>query len=189
MDNISVGPSPVWLSSRLGLLGLKSINNVVDAVNYIMLESGQPLHAFDMDKLDGGIVVRCAKKGEQITTLDDNKYTLSASDLVIADEKDVLAIAGVKGGKKAEVTSNTKKIVLESANFDPVTIRNTSINLNVRTDSSYRFEHGVPLSFAPEALSRVAELIKELAGGAQVGKTIDVISGKIRFISTEKIKM
>ena len=180
MDNISVGPSPKWLSSRLELLGLKSINNVVDAANYVMLESGQPLHAFDMHKLDGGITVRKAVGGEQITTLDGSKYTLDSSHLVIADSKDVLAIAGVKGGQKAEVTRNTNTIVLESANFDPIAVRRVSRDLSLHTDSSYRFEHGVPVSFPPIALARVTSLIGELAGGEQVGKIIDIASGKPR---------
>ena len=178
VQNVKVGSSPKWLKERLELLGLNSINNVVDAANYIMLETGQPTHVFDADKINNSklktqnsklqlkaqnfrkqIIIRMAKNGEKITTLDNKEYELNDSVLVIADSKDPLAIAGIKGGKKAEVDSKTKNIVLESANFDASNIRITSQNLNLRTDASVRFSYGIDPNLAEEAGGRLAMLI------------------------------
>ncbi|MDD4062692.1 MAG: phenylalanine--tRNA ligase beta subunit-related protein, partial [Candidatus Pacebacteria bacterium] len=141
MTDISVGDSPKWIKERLESCGVQSINSVVDIANYVMLETGQPLHIFDLDKLSNKeIIVRNAKKGESITTLDNNKFNLDNNVLIIADSKEPLAIAGIKGGKKAEIDSKTKNIVIESANFDRTNIRITSRNIKLRTDASLRFE-------------------------------------------------
>ena len=168
--NVKVGPSPKWLKERLETLGQKSINNVVDATNYVMLETGQPLHAFDLDKIDGKkIIVRPARDGEKIKTLGNGEYVLNKKDLVIADTKDALAIAGVKGGVKAEVTGETKNIILESAYFESSSVRATSKRIGLRTDASARFENGVVPTLTTGALDRVAGLIAELAGGKVAG--------------------
>lgn len=173
--DVGVGDSPSWLRERLEALGLNSINNVVDAANYAMLVTGQPLHAFDLDKLQGKkLVVRKAKKGEKITTLDDETYNLSAKDLVIADSKNVLAIAGIKGGKIAEVDKNTKNLVLESANFNALSIRNTARSLGIATDASYRFEHEIPLSFAEDGLGYLMQLLQEVAEGKPQKQVLDI---------------
>ena len=163
---VKVAPSPKWLAERLEALGQRSINNVVDATNYVMLALGQPLHAFDLDAVAGrAITVRKARAGETITTLDGDAVALGATDLVIADMEAPLAIAGVKGGKKAEVTAHTVNIVLEAATFDAVTVRKTSRRLNLRTESSIRFENGLSPLVPPEALDAVSALIITLAGG------------------------
>jgi len=178
--SVKVGPSPKWLKERLETLGQKSINNVVDSANYVMLELGQPLHAFDLDKIDGKkIIVRLARDGEKIKTLGNGEYILSKKDLVIADAKEALAIAGVKGGVKAEVTADTKNIVLESAYFEPSGVRATSKRIGLRTDASWRFENGVVPTLTAGALDRVAGLIAELAEGKVAGGTTK--AGKARF--------
>lgn len=172
--DVKVGPSPAWLRTRLEALGQKSINNMVDAVNWVMLALGQPMHVFDLDKIDGGrIIVRRAKKGEAVATLDGNKMALGPEDLVIADAKGLLAIAGIKGGKKAEVTSQTKNIALESAYFDPASVRATSKRIGLRTEASWRFEHGVIPFLAPLALEECAGMIAKLAGGKVVSGVCD----------------
>jgi phenylalanyl-tRNA synthetase beta chain len=191
MVNIKVGPSPQWLKERLEAIGQKSINNVVDATNYVMFELGQPLHAFDADKLVANnkqltIVVRQAKKSERITTLEDEEYELEPSILVIADTTNPLAIAGIKGGKKAEISQMTKNIILEAANFSPAGIRQTSKKLGLRTESSMRFEHGLDLNLASQAIDRVAGLIQELAGGEVIRGIVDVYPRKAR---SKKIKL
>ncbi len=159
INGVKVGPSPKWMRERLEAIGQKSINNIVDATNYVMFEMGQPLHAFDADKIEGGIVVRMAKKGERITTLDGQEVELNNSVLIIADEKGPLAIAGIKGGKKAEVDENTKNIILEAANFEPVNIRKTSRKIGIRTESSLRFENEITPELAGKAMDRVTEII------------------------------
>ncbi|MEX0877627.1 MAG: phenylalanine--tRNA ligase subunit beta [Candidatus Spechtbacterales bacterium] len=180
IEGVKVRPSPKWLKDALENIGINSINNIVDAGNYAMLATGQPLHVFDYDKLEGHkIVVRKAGKGESVTTLDNAKYDLEESILVIADEKDPLAIAGVKGGKKAEVDKNTQNIVIESANFTPVNIRNTTRKLALHTDASWRFEHEVPLAFAKEGLQFVVELILDIAGGNADKTAIDTLEKEI----------
>lgn len=174
---VKVGPSPAWLTQRLEALGQRSINNVVDVTNYVMLALGQPLHAFDLDAIAGrAITVRKARGGETITTLDGDALALGASDLVIADTEAPLAIAGIKGGKKAEVTVHTINIALEAATFDPVMVRKTSRRLNLRTESSIRFENGLSLFLPPEALDAVAALIVKLAGGEIATGMLDVHS-------------
>ena len=173
---IKVGLSPKWLCERLESIGQRSVNNVVDATNYVMFDIGQPLHAFDKDKLsEGGIFVRSAKTGERITTLDGKEVFLDEGMLVIADTEAPLAIAGVKGGIKAEVGERTTTIVLEAANFDPALVRKTSRRLDIMTDSSKRFEHEITPELAGEAMERVTALIVQVAGGQEttVERTID----------------
>ncbi|MDO8555160.1 MAG: phenylalanine--tRNA ligase subunit beta [bacterium] len=178
---VKIKQSPKWLVDRLASIGQKSINNVVDATNYAMLEVGQPLHAFDLEKLGGRkIIVRRAMEEEKITTLDNRSFVLSPQTLVIADEKEPLAIAGIKGGKKAEVDEKTKDILIEAAVFEPAAIRRTSRMINLKTDASLRFEHGVSL-FLPEiALKRVSQLVKEIAGGEISAQYIDLCSRRPR---------
>ncbi len=166
IKGIEVRPSPVWLQRRLHAAGIRPINNIVDATNYVMLELGQPLHAFDLDTLRGGrIVVRLARDGEEITTLDGRHRTLTSSMLVIADGERPVAVAGVMGGAETEVTDGTRNILLESAWFTPGQIRRTAKALKLPTEASYRFERGIDPEMTPKALARAVELIAELAGG------------------------
>jgi phenylalanyl-tRNA synthetase beta chain len=176
IDGVAVGPSPAWLIDALNSLGQRSINNIVDATNYTMFMLGQPIHAFDLAKVSGsGIVVRPAKDGEMMTTLDKKEVTLDPEVMVIADKEGVLGIAGVKGGVKAEVDAVTTAIVIESANFDASTIRKTAMMLGIRTDASKRFESGLTPVLAEEALNMVAGLIVVVAGGkkTRVGAVLD----------------
>ena len=175
--NVNVGNSPKWLAIRLAALGVKPINNIVDAVNYAMMVTGQPLHAFDYDKIKGGrILVRMAKNGEIIEALDDKAYILEEDMLVIADTAGPLAIAGIKGGKRAEVSAGTKTLVLESANFDAFSIRHTSEALGLETDAGKRFINEVPIAFAAEGLAFAVQLIKKVAGGKDSGYFIDTLT-------------
>lgn len=183
MTNIKVGPSPKWLREKLEAIGQQSINNIVDATNYVMFETGQPLHAFDADKLAGNklkkIIIRKAKKGEKITTLDGERYDLDSDVLVIADSNQPIAIAGIKGGKKAEVSKTTKTIILESANFNLNSIYKNSKKLTLQTEASLRFEHGLDSNLTLQAIDRLASVIKEVAGGDIAAGIIDVSLGKI----------
>ncbi len=176
IHNVKVGESPAWLKERLEVIEQKSINNIVDAANYVMFDMGQPLHAFDADKVEGGIVVRKARAGEHITTLDGQEVALDESVLVIADEHSPLAIAGIKGGKKAEVDAHTKNIILEAANFDQSNIRKTTRVVNIQTDASKRFENEITHEYAPIAIAELTAGIIELAGTEQtsVEESVDV---------------
>ena len=165
IKGIKVGPSPKWLKEKLEVCGLNSINNVVDAGNYVMLEMGQPLHVFDFDKLGGKIIVRPAKKGEKIITLDNKKYELDSEILVISDSEKPVALAGIKGGKGPEVDSRTKNIALEAANFNFSSIRKTSKKLELKTDASLRFSAGLDPNLTEKAIGRLAQVIQDLAGG------------------------
>jgi len=162
LRGVKIGPSPEWLRKRLEAIGQKSINNVVDATNFVMFNIGQPLHAFDANLVAGEIGVRLAKRGEEIATIDGGNYRLDGSDLVIADEKGPLAIAGVKGGKRAEVSPATRKIIVEAANFDSPGIYKTSRRLNLFTDASARFSHGLSLALVDFGMRRATELLKEI---------------------------
>ncbi|KKU83454.1 MAG: Phenylalanine-tRNA ligase beta subunit [Parcubacteria group bacterium GW2011_GWA2_47_8b] len=157
-----IGDSPEWMKVILRSCGLRPINAVVDVMNYVMLETGQPLHAFDANLVAGEIGVRLAKRGEEIATIDGGNYRLDGSDLVIADEKGPLAIAGVKGGKRAEVSPATRKIIVEAANFDSPGIYKTSRRLNLFTDASARFSHGLSLALVDFGMRRATELLKEI---------------------------
>jgi phenylalanyl-tRNA synthetase beta chain len=174
IKNVNIGPSPMWLKSRLEASGVRSINNVVDVTNYVLLELGQPLHAFDYDLIEGRkIIVRAAGDGEVITTLDGVERKLSPEDLLICDGKRPVALAGVMGGANTEVSAGTKNILLESAYFDPSTIRKTSRKTGLKSESSYRFERGVDPNGITKALDRAADLIRELSGGQVAKGSID----------------
>lgn len=166
INNVNIAPSPKWLKDRLIFLGINPVNNIVDITNYIMLELGQPMHAFDANKIvDNKIIVRIAGELEKTTTLDGITRNLPHEALVISDKEKILAIAGIMGGKNSEITNNTKNIILESAEFNKVSVRKTSKELGLTTDASYRFERGIDSSKVEFAIWRACKLIKELAGG------------------------
>ncbi|MBM4410526.1 MAG: phenylalanine--tRNA ligase subunit beta [Chloroflexi bacterium] len=175
IEGVTVGPSPEWLQARLRAAGMRPINNVVDVTNYVMLELGQPLHAFDLDKVapssKGEVGVRTAKPGETLRTLDGVERTLTADTLLITDASGPIALAGVMGGEATEVTADTKRILLESARFDPVSIRRTGTRLALRSEASARFERGLSPELALAASQRATQLLVEVAGGtARVGR-------------------
>ena len=196
-ENIKIVSSPKWLQKILIDCGLRPINNVVDIMNYAMLLTGQPLHAFDYDKLTNdqqpttnnsrkssvvdrkSIVIRRAEKSEKITTLDNQTFELNENVLVIADEKNPLAIAGIKGGKFAEVDKNTKKIIVEAANFNAVNIYKTSKFLKLSTDASLRFSHNLNPELVPLGLNEAGKLLKEIIG-AKAGESVDINFTKSR---------
>ncbi|MDF1577746.1 MAG: phenylalanine--tRNA ligase subunit beta [Desulfurivibrionaceae bacterium] len=178
IKGVKIAPSPWWLQRFLLAVGLRPINNVVDVTNFVMLEYGQPLHAFDFAKLAGGrIIVRRAGIGEKTETLDGVERQLDEEMLLICDAERPVAVAGVMGGGNSEVSDDTADILLESACFDPVSIRRTSRRLNLATDSSYRFERGVDPQGTVRALERAVGLIVELAGGAAVPGGVDLKEG------------
>jgi len=163
---VSIAPSPAWLRQRLQAVGIRSINNVVDAANYVLMETGHPLHTFDLRYLEGGkIVVRMASDKEKITTLDGKARELDQSVLLICDGRKPVAVAGVMGGENSEVKDDTTDLLLESAYFDPVVVRRGARKLQLSTDASHRFERGTDPNGIPFALDRLASLIVELAGG------------------------
>ncbi|NQT95736.1 MAG: phenylalanine--tRNA ligase subunit beta [Candidatus Omnitrophica bacterium] len=166
IKDVHVGQSPKWLIKRVESMGLRPVNNIVDITNFVLFETGQPLHAFDLDKLEGGVTIRNAKDGEKIITIDEVERELRGSMLIIADSRKPVAIAGVMGGKETEVTETTKNILLESAYFDPISIRRTALTLSLASDSSYRFERGVDLEGVVSASDRAASLIADTTKGA-----------------------
>lgn len=169
VEGVRVLPSPPWLAQRLEAVGLNPINNIVDVTNYVMAELGQPMHAFDADKLHGGtIFVRCARDGEQLAALNAESYELTPEALVIADAKGPVALAGVIGGLDSGITSATRRVVLESANFQAASIRRTSVRLKLRTDASMRFEKSQDPANTVRALARAAELLAEVSPGCRV---------------------
>ena len=163
--NVKVGPSPRWLRAKIESVGIRSINNIVDVSNFVMLELGQPTHAFDADKLKGDINVRLARDGEKFLGLDGKTYSLKPDNLVVADQERAIGIGGVMGGEETAVTDSTKNILLEAAYFLPASIRRTARDLNLPTDASYRFERGVDPEMILRASQRATELIQEIAGG------------------------
>ncbi len=166
IGGVKIGPSPKWLQDRLLACGAKPINNVVDVTNYIMLDLGQPMHAFDLNKIaESKIIVRVAKNKESILTLDGVERKLSAETLVIADKKNPIAVAGIMGGKNSEVDDDTETIVLEAAEFDSKSIRKSAKSLNLSTEASYRFERGIDSGAIEYAINKAANLIVETAGG------------------------
>lgn len=177
ISGVTVAPSPAWLKSRLESCGLRSINNIVDITNFVMLEIGQPLHAFDAANVTGAIAVRLATPGESIVTLDGRSLALSADDLVIADAQAPLALAGVMGGAASGVSAETTDILLESAIFDAPSIRKSAKNHGIQTDSSYRFERGVDPMAALAVSARATQLILEIAGGTL--ETPTIIAGNV----------
>lgn len=174
IKNIKVGDSPEYIKKRLRSCGIRPINNIVDITNYVMLETGQPLHAFDADKIEGEkVIVRRAKKREKIVTLDEKRYDLDENVLVIADEFSPIGIAGIKGGIVPEVDKDTNTVYLEAANFDSGMIRKGSKKLGLRTDASLRFEYGIPSEFAEVAMERALSLMCDIAEGKALKGNID----------------
>jgi len=179
--NIKVGESPAWLKARLEAMGLRPVNNIVDITNFCLFETGEPMHAFDLDKLSGSeVIVRRAKKGEKILTIDGVERTLENSMLVIADGSKPVAIAGVMGGLNTEVNYSTKNILLEAAYFEPISIRRTSRKLALSSDSSYRFERRVDISNITYSSDRASDLICQMAGG-KAEKLIDIGAKPAKF--------
>src|SRR5438477_3507557 len=177
IDSVKVGPSPAWLRAKIESVGIRSINNIVDISNFVMLELGQPTHAFDADRLRGGINVRLGREGEKFLALDGKTYSLTPDSCVVADQERAVGIGGVMGGEETGVTESTKNILLEAAYFLPASIRRTARELNLPSDASYRFERGVDPEMVLRASQRATELIREIAGGTP-GKEINV-AGKL----------
>lgn len=175
ISGLAVGPSPPWLKTRLWSVGQRSISNVVDVTNFVMLEYGQPIHAFDLDRLGGGeIVVRRAREGEVLTTLDGEERKLGARHLLICDGERPIALAGIMGGVETEVSGSTQNVLLECAWFDPVVIRRGATDLGLRTEASMRFERGVDVEAMGEVAARACSLMSSLAGGRVAGGSVDV---------------
>lgn len=173
--NVTIADSPKWLQQKLKAIGLRPINNIVDITNFIQHETGQPLHAFDWDKIAGGkVIVKNLPYGTPFITLDDKERKLSADDLMICDEHEGMCIAGVFGGLRSGVTDTTKSIFLESACFDGITLRKTSFRHNLRTDAASRFEKGTDISATVNVLKRAAIMIKEICGGEIASEIVDI---------------
>jgi phenylalanyl-tRNA synthetase beta chain len=165
IDNVKVGPSPLWLRAKIESVGIRSINNIVDISNFVMLELGQPTHPFDADKLKGNINVRLAQDGERFLALDGKTYSLKSDNCVVADEDRAIGIGGVMGGEETGVIDSTKNILLEAAYFLPASIRRTARDLNLQSDASYRFERGVDPGMVLRASHRATELMRDIASG------------------------
>ena len=176
VKNVEVKSSPLWLQTRLMNSGIRPINNIVDITNFVLLEFGQPMHAFDKDLVGDKIVVRDAKEGEVLETLDGEERKLQTSDLVITDGTRAIALGGVMGGKNTEVSEETKNIILESAYFNPTSVRRTSASHGLRSDSSARFEKGIDPNMQKAALARAVELILELCPNAVVESSVGVVN-------------
>lgn len=183
VTGVKIGPSPKWMQERLSAAGVRPISNIVDVTNYVMLEWGQPLHAFDGDKVNGKIIVRKAKAGEKHTTLDGVERKLNTTDLVIADKKDIIGLAGVMGGLNSEVTEDTKTVILEAAVFNRTSIRKTAQRLGLRSEASNRFEKGIPMRLPEVAIERAAGLLVA-TGGGKAGEKTDVLS---KWIWTQRV--
>jgi phenylalanyl-tRNA synthetase beta chain len=186
LDSIKITNSPSFITERLGKCGIRPLNNVVDITNYVLLETGQPLHAFDFDKINGEITVRRAKNGEKIATLEEEEKTLSKEDLIIADESVPIALAGIMGGLESGISENTERIVLESAFFKPSLIRESSRRLKISTESSYRFERTADMYMVGYAAYYAIKLFEKYANAKIMGKIIDTnpnptLSRKITF--------
>ncbi len=179
VEGVTVKPSPKWMQERLKACGVRAINNLVDVTNYVMLEYGQPLHAFDLDRIGGAqIVVRTAKAGEKLKTLDEKERPLHAEDLLICDATSPLVLAGVMGGASSEVTEKTTRVLLECATFQPTTVRRSAKRHALHTESSHRFERGTDVSVVPEVLDRAAALIAEVGGGTVLAGRVDAYPTK-----------
>ncbi len=184
ISNITVADSPKWLQQKLSSIGLKPINNIVDITNFILHETGQPLHAFDAAKITGNkIVVKQLKEGTPFTTLDAKERKLIATDLMICNAEKPMCIAGVYGGAESGVTTSTKNVFIESAWFDPISIRKTSVSHGLRTDAAARFEKGIDISSTVVVLKRAAQLIKEICGGEITGDIVDVFPNPLPTVS------
>ena len=180
VGGVEIKKSPDWLKSILESCGVRPINNIVDITNFVMFSFGQPMHAFDADKLQGKILVRNAQKGEKLIALDEKEYELTEEDLVIADEKNPIAIAGVMGGLETAVDENTKNIIFEAANFQGIYVRKTSSRLKLASESSYRFEREIDEELTLEAISKAVEMAKDLAGGKLQGDIIDIYPSPVK---------
>jgi len=189
--NVKIGSSPDWVVKHLESIGQRSINNIVDVTNIVMYDCGQPTHVFDLDKVDTRLVIRLARDGEELVTLDNKDCKLGHSDLVIADAENILAIAGVKGGKNAEVDDNTKDIILEVANFDPTSVRKTAQALNIFTDARKRFENDLSPELAEYGIKELSALIYEMCPDVVFEDIVDVYPEKQKerklSFSAEKI--
>src|SRR5512145_1309627 len=186
IEGVKIGPSPLWLQRRLEGCGVRSISNVVDATNFVLLEMGHPLHAFDLDKVAGQeIVVRTAAKGEKITTLDGKERALESEDLLIADRDRGSALAGIMGGGDSEISAGTSRVLLESAWFQPSGIRRTSRKQGLKSEASYRFERGADTGMVIPAIDRCAALIAELSGGTVRPGIVDVHPLKAKPIAVK----
>ena len=175
LKNVTVKESPKWLKERIESVGLRSINNIVDVSNFILMEMNHPNHVFDLDKIEGNeIKVKSAVKGDKLVTLDEQERELEDGDIVICDSKKILALGGVMGGFDSEVTDNTKNILLEVAQFNPQNVRKTSRRLTLSSDSSYRFERGIDVEDSIKVINRLANLIQEVAGGEILNGYVDV---------------
>ena len=179
ISGITVGPSPEWLQNRLKSIGITPKNNIVDATNYVLHDLGQPLHAFDANRITGKIKVKNVEAGTKFTTLDDVERTLHAEDLMICDEKGPIALAGILGGKHSGVSETTNAIFLESAYFNPISIRKSAKRHSISTDASFRFERGIDSNITAYALKRAALLIQEVAGGEITSDIVDFFPRKI----------
>ena len=193
ISGLSIKPSPAWLQNRLKAIGLTPKNNVVDVTNYVLHELGQPLHAFDANKIKGNkVIVKTVAAGTKFTTLDDVERTLDAEDLMICHAEGPMCIAGVFGGKDSGVTEDTTSIFLESAYFNPVSVRKTAKRHALNTDASFRFERGIDATITEYALKRAALLIQEVAGGEITSDIVDLYPKKIEdfqvFLNFEKAK-
>ncbi len=191
MDDVEVGPSPLWLKKRLASVGLRSINNIADITNYVMMEFGHPVHAFDYDCIPSRkLVIRDAKNGEKLLALNSKTYEFEGGEILITDGNKPLAIAGVIGGKESGVSLDTKRLLLEIATFDAVRVRKASKKLNISTDASFRFERGVDANDTELVAKRLVELIQTIAGGVAVA-SVDVYPRKIKekkvFLSKSKL--
>ncbi len=192
ISGISIKPSPDWLQNRLKAIGINPKNNIVDVTNYVLHELGQPLHAFDASKIHGKIIVKTLPSGTKFTTLDDIERSLHEEDLMICDEKGPLCIAGVFGGKNSGVSDSTTSIFLESAYFNPVSIRKSAKRHQLNTDASFRFERGIDPTISEYALKRAALLIQEVAGGEITSDIVDIYPKKIEefqvFLNFNNVK-
>lgn len=199
MENVKVGPSPDWLRERLNAVGIRSINNVVDVTNYVLQETGLPMHAFDADRIAGGrIIVKCCENGTKFTTLDGVEHELTSEDLMICDSEKPMCMAGIFGGLDSGVSDSTVRVFLESAYFNPVYIRKSSKRHGIKTDASFRYERGADPMMLPYALGRAVSLLEEVAGASVSGpvrcvksieperKTVDLDFGRMsRFIGKD----
>jgi phenylalanyl-tRNA synthetase beta chain len=190
IQNVTIGGTPVWMKTRLEAAGLRAINNVVDVTNFVMLEMGQPLHAFDFRFLEEGrIVVRKSKPGEEFISLDEKSRLLPENTLLICDGKKPVAIAGIMGGLNSEVKEDTRTILLESAYFNPASIRRSSRSLGMPTDAAFRFERGIDPEGVVRALDRAAQLIAELSGGEVCRNYLDQYPAKIKAVDNIPLRM
>lgn len=188
IKGVNVGPSPDWMKKRLETLGIASVNNVVDVTNYVLMECGQPLHTFDFDKLDGKkIIVRKAKKGEKIDAINQKEYELSEGMCVIADASRPVAVAGVMGGLDTEISDSTVNVLIETADFAPLSVRNTARSLSLHSDSSFRFERGMDRSRMDWASRRCCELILQVAGGELLDEPI--IAGQKEYPEADPVSI